>query len=346
MSPDGTGWIVSIGDQILSAAAAVPLKRAVRGDGRTAVRAELPGVGSVHRIDDTDVGDTVTVVTAAAPARGFLKSQSFVEFRTLPTAHGLAFVPNADDLAVSVGLDDVTVSRDGGLTLSAAAPAAEPETATERTALVDTSSWAREIEAPFRERERELIVAAAVATEKERLGARMALARFYLAKNFASEAAAVLDVAAADDRNAGQDPEFALLFAASRALMGRGEETNRILEDYGLLASADGSLWKAVAETSNHPSAAAREAFQKGLPALGLYPRPLQAVFRMAAYEAALEVGEIAEAAAQRAALDELKVEIANPSKRRLLDARLAEAEDKKSEALESYRRLAEGRMR
>jgi hypothetical protein len=343
MSPDGLGWIVSIGDNILAAAQPIVLRRTVRADGRTAVTADVEGVGSVHRVADTDVGDIVTVVTSAAPARGFLKSQSFVEFRTLPTAHGLAFVATADDLAVSVGLDNVTVSRDGGLTLSADGKALAGPAAQERSALVDTVRWSREIEAPFKERERELLTGAAGASDGQRLAARMDLARFYLAKNFAVEAAAVLDVARASDKNAGHDPEFALLLAASRAMMGRGEETNQILEAFGLLASTDGALWQAVAEAASHHFAAAREAYHKGAAAIALYPKPLQAMFRLAAYEAALEVGEIAEAAAERDAIAALQVELPQPGRLALLDARLAEAQDLKAEALEAYRRIAEG---
>jgi hypothetical protein len=344
MSPDGTGWIVTIGDQILSGAAPVPLRRIVKPDGRTAVQASLDGVGQAHRIADTDVGDTVIVVTASAPGRAFLKSQEFVEFRTLPTAHGLAFVPNSDDLVISVGLDDVTVSRDGGLTISAGTGPSAPMTADESAPpLVDTAVWNREIEAPFQARERELFQAAANSSDRDRLPARKTLARFYLAKNFIAEAAAVLDVARAADKNAGQDPEFALLLAASRALQGRGEETNQILEDFGLLASADGALWQSVAEAANHHFAAARDAFLKGAGAINRYPAALQARFRMAAFEAALEGGEISEASVQKEALDELKVDVADPGKRALLDARLAEAEDRKPEALEAYRALAAG---
>ena len=35
------------------------------------------------------------VVTALAPARGFVKAQDFIEFRALPTAHGIVVQPIA-----------------------------------------------------------------------------------------------------------------------------------------------------------------------------------------------------------------------------------------------------------
>ena len=342
LSPDGLAWIVTIGDAILSGAQPVALHRIVRPDGRTAVSARLEGVGRVHRIDDTQVGDTVTVVTASAPARAFLKPQEFVEFRTLSTAHGLAFVASADDLIVSVGVDEVTVNRDGGLTLSSTGNTVMP--APEKSAaMLDAAQFAREVEAPFQKRERELIHAAADATDPERLAARMSLARFYLAKDFAPEASAVLDVAAAADKNVGRIPEFAVLRAGSQALMGRAAETNRILADSGLVASAEGSLWRSLVEANGHHFAAAREAFQKGAGAIDLYPKPLQSRFRLAAYEAALEVGEAADADTQRAAIEELGIAPHDVAKKTLLDARLAEIRNRKAEALESYRRLAEG---
>lgn len=343
LSPDGLGWVVSIGDAILSGAAPVTMRRTVRADGRTAVSTKLEGVGSVHRITDTQVGDTVTVVTASAPARAFLKSQEFVEFRTLPTAHGLAFVASSDDIAVSIGVDDVTVSRDGGLTLSADTPAAEAAPV-QRVALVNTAQWSRELEAPFQLRERELIQSAANSVDAERLAARIALARFYLAKDYATEAAAVLDVAGAADKNAGHNPEFGMLLAASRALMGRGAETNRILNDYGVMGTSDGSLWRSIAEASEHHFAAAREAFQKGANAIELYPKPLQARFRLAAFEAALELADMGDARAQSDALDALDVDLPRPMHRALLDARLSEGEGRKAEAIERYRRVVEGR--
>jgi hypothetical protein len=343
LSPDGLGWIVTIGEAILSGADPVALQRTVRPDGRTAVAARLEGAGRVHRVSDTEVGDTVTVVTATAPSRAFLKPQEFVEFRTLTTAHGLAFVASADDLVISVGLDEVTVSRDGGLTLSAGGKVAAPRAQRRNAAILDTAQFSKELEAPFQKRERELIHAAADSTDAERLVARMALARFYLAKGFAPEAAAVLTVAAAADKNVGRNPEFAVLSTASQALMGRAAEANRILADSGLIATAEGSLWRAVAEASTHHFAAAREAFQKGAGAIELYPKPLQARIRIAAYEAALEVGEVADAEAQRSAIDELGVQPQDEARKTLLDARLAESQNRKAEALESYRRLAEG---
>ncbi|MDQ0471426.1 hypothetical protein [Labrys wisconsinensis] len=341
-SPDGTGWIVSIGDDILGAAQPVALKRVTDAAGRASVTAELDGVGAVHRIADPDVGDTVFVATAPPPARGFLKPQGFVEFRTLVTAHGLAFVPVSDDVVVSAGIDTVIVRRDGGLTVSGDGATAG-EDRPRRGSVVDTGRWAEEVEAPFRAREQALIAAAAEATDQDRLAARIDLARFYLAKEFGAEAAAVLDVAGADDQNAAQNREYALLKAAARVLMGRGEEATAILADHGLAASAEGALWHGLAELAGHHPKAAHDAFLFGDSAVGLYPKPVQARFRLGAYEAAIAMGDMPDATAQRQALDALDVAAAIGPRRALLDARYAELTGHKREALALYGRVADG---
>ena len=81
--------------------------------------------GLLHRIVDPDAGDTLLVVTALPPVRGFIKRQDFVDFALLDSAHGIAIRPNSDDVGVEVGPGKVIVGKPGGLTLSSADIAAE-----------------------------------------------------------------------------------------------------------------------------------------------------------------------------------------------------------------------------
>ncbi len=346
VSTDANTWVVSIGDLILDAAVPVPLTRGVRSTGRTIVVAPLEGIGGVHRLKDPDVGDELVVVTASAPARAFLKPQDFVEFQTLVTAHGLAFSPKADDVVFAPEIDRVVIGRDAGLTLSAAdaAPSAKPKTEEKRIALLDAAQWAKETEQPFRERERELLHTVAAATEGEATPARIALARFYLAKGFGAEASGMLRNALAADVNAARDPEFAILTAISSIDLGHGAEALKALADNGLSDSADGSLWRAVAESVNNQWGPAREAFQRGAGAIDLYPPTVQARFRLVGYQAALEANDAADADQQRQAFEALGVDIGMEPHKALLDARLAEMEGRQAEALEAYRVAIEGK--
>src|SRR6185503_3514941 len=72
------------------------------------------------RLSDAEVGDTLLVVTALGPARGFLKPQEFIEFNALVSTHGVVIQPRADDVMAEVTNDKVVVARPGGLTLSRA----------------------------------------------------------------------------------------------------------------------------------------------------------------------------------------------------------------------------------
>ena len=80
----------------------------------------LAGPGKLHRIVDPDSGDALMVVTALPPARGFVRRQEFVEFSLGESIHGVVIEPKSDDIAVEIAPDKVTVTRPGGLTLSAA----------------------------------------------------------------------------------------------------------------------------------------------------------------------------------------------------------------------------------
>src|SRR5262249_29101113 len=143
--------------------------------------------GLSHRIVDPDAGDTLVVVTALPPVRGLIKRQDFVDFTLLDSAHGIAIRPNSDDVAVEVAPAKVIVGKPGGLTLSSASIAAERAPMAVRP-LFDIEEWHKNQEERFIKREDELIMAAASAERDKRSAARLALARFYMARGFYREA--------------------------------------------------------------------------------------------------------------------------------------------------------------
>ena len=345
MAPDGLGWIVSIGDDILGAAQPVALRRQILDDGRTQVTAQVEGAGSVHRLADPDANDQILVVTAGPPGRAFLKSQQFVEFRTLVTAHGLAFLPASDDINVAVSLDQVTVTREGGLTLSPnAASEPEPVVAAGRTLMVDPAAWQVGSRGPFRERERDFLTESAAAEGARKTQARMRLSGFYLARGLLPEAVGVLDTTDATDAEAAQDPRFVIMRAAAHAREGRADEVKAILEAHGLANNGEGALWLALADAAAGKFAEARQAFRKGLPAIGLYPKDQQATFRMAGFEAELEAGDSAVALTQQKAIEDLDIEPPEPQRFSVLKGRLAALLGHSEEALAEFQQALSGR--
>ncbi len=66
-------------------------------------RVALARPGRLHRLVDPDAGDTLLVVTAPPPVRGFIKRQDFVEMSLLELIHGVAIRLNADDVTAEIG---------------------------------------------------------------------------------------------------------------------------------------------------------------------------------------------------------------------------------------------------
>ena len=104
------------------------------------VTVPLSRPGLLHRLIDPDAGDTLLVVTAPPPIRGFIKRQDFVELSLLESIHGVAVHPNSDDVSAEVAPDKVMLGRPGGLTLSSADVAAERATTAVRP-MFDVTEW-------------------------------------------------------------------------------------------------------------------------------------------------------------------------------------------------------------
>ena len=175
----------------------------------------LSKAGRLHRLVDPDAGDTLMVVTAMAPVRGFIKRQDFVEMSLLESIQGVVIRPNSDDVTAEIAADKIVVGRPGGLTLSSADTGAERASTAARP-IFDVDDWRKNREGSFVAREDALVDAAAAAEADQRTPARIDLARFYLSRGLYPEARGVLDLALADAKPGSEDP-----VAADRA---RGRE--------------------------------------------------------------------------------------------------------------------------
>ena len=121
VAADGNSWVVTLGNEVVEPTRPLLISRHIVPSVRSTVTIAIDEPRNLHRIEDPDAGDLLYVITAMAPARGFLKSQDFVEFRALASSHGIALQPLADDLTADLSGDKIVVSRPAGLSLSAVA---------------------------------------------------------------------------------------------------------------------------------------------------------------------------------------------------------------------------------
>ena len=342
---EGTAWTVTIGDMALDPTRPLGIIRNTGGGGRASAIIPFESPGTLYRLTDPAVGDTLFVVTALAPARGFLKSQDFVEFSALASTQGVVVQPLADDVTVELGPDKVVVGRPSGLTLSSAAPA-NKRLPGYSPLVFDAQLWGFDQQANFLDRQTKLIEAAAGASESKRAPARFDLARFYLARDMYTEAKGVLDVTLGEDRSTADDTTGLVLRAVANIMLGRSDEALRDLSGPRLGNQHDAQLWRAVAYTRQGKWAEAREAFS-GLDAvIGGLPIELQRSVLKDAVRASIEAHDFANAADRLNELDQIGVPTNLKPAVAVLDGELAEALGRNSDALDDYRSASESTSR
>ena len=294
-------WTLTIGPSLAMSGGNI----AIAGDenlNRVTLTADLPGAGRALSINDPVVGDRLIAVTAMAPVNGLAMRREFVDMALLKSFQGLAIEPLADDLNVVVAGNQVRIGRPKGLALSddnrpkgddqgggAPQAAAMP-------GLVDFKAWPRTGSGGFNGRYNALFaVAAAEAGDGTGalINARLALARFLVGSDLAYEGIGVLNTIAKTNRGSLDDPNFRGLRGAAKAMAGRHAEALADLSVPELAADPASALWRGYSSAQTGQWDAAREAFGKGMPALGAFPSVWRARFVRADVKAAMEAGDL-----------------------------------------------------
>jgi len=347
---EGLAWTVVVGDVMLEPTQPLSIVRLVQAGGRASATIPFDQPGQLHRISDEEVGDTLLVVTALGPARGFLKPQEFVEFGTLVSTHGVVIQPRADDLMAEVSSDKIVLTRPGGLVLSGGnargSVAASQRHANETPAsanlfTLDPQKWGFDREANFRERQTQLVAEAATAEGPQRTPARLNLARFYLARDLIPEAKGVLDVTASDEQAAAEGTPL-LLRAIANTIMGRGADAMKDLSQPAVAARGEATLWRALALAQQGKWTEAREGFRSLDSATATLPVELQRYAFTEAVRAAVEVHDYGAAQTLLNEFDTLGPAPQHDADLTLLKGRIMEGLGRLSEALTFYRAAAE----
>lgn len=308
--------------------------------GPLALSAAMAGATAVRWITDPVVGDRIAVVTALAPAKGVPVRRDFVETSLLPSAHGLAIEPHADDLVVEADADIVRIYRPRGLALSGGrvrAPVTTDLPGRAAFPAVIDARWGERGKAAFLERQGELLAAAAVeAADGGSTEARMGLARFLIGSDLVHEGQGVLALLRRKHPEVANDPDFRGLQGAARTLIGRAKEADADFASPVLAADPSSALWRGLLASEEGDHARALTQFNAGAPALHLFAPRLRARFAAAHAGSALAMGDLAAAgpALARAGPDLPHPESLAVS---LVQARLAEAAGNAQGALKIY---------
>ncbi|HXQ04223.1 MAG TPA: tetratricopeptide repeat protein, partial [Bradyrhizobium sp.] len=201
----GTNWTLTFADTMLAPPQPLGVIRNVTDPALANLMVPLSRPGLLHRLVDPDAGDTLMVVTAPPPIRGFIKRQDFVEMSLLESIHGVAVRPNSDDVTAQIASDKIILGRPGGLTLSAADVAVERASTAVRP-IFDVGEWRKNQTENFFARQDALVAATAAAEPDKRTPLRIDLARFYMSRGMNQEAKGVLDLVLAGAKAGFEDP--------------------------------------------------------------------------------------------------------------------------------------------
>ena len=282
LEADGPGWVAKIADTTTAPIQSLGIARSIVGKNRASIAIPFENARAVHSIKDPDVGDRLLVITALAPARGFLKVQDFVELHVLPSTHGITIQPIADDVTAELSADKISIGRPAGLSLSATALGQQQVAVSFRAFTFDTQLWGFDRDAPFNARQSELMGLAASAPVAKRRQARFNLARFYLARDMAPEAKAVLNVALGDQRGS-EDITGSVLTAVANVMLDRPDDALKELSKPQVGNQHDAPIWRAIALARQGRWVEARDIFKTVNAAINALPIELQ---RMAMKEA------------------------------------------------------------
>jgi tetratricopeptide (TPR) repeat protein len=342
---DGPAWTLTIGDAVADPTHALDITRNMIGRNRASISIPFEEPHQLHHVHDPEVGDDLMVVTGFAPVRGFTAEQDFIEFHVLASTQGVVIEPLADDLNVSIAADKVVAGRPSGLTLSSSLQRVARNSAL-NPLVFDAQVWGLDRAADYRERQSQLLAAAAAAPPNKRLPQRLDLARFYIARDMYPEAKGVLDVALAQDHPAVEDVFASVLRAVAEVMMNRPREALQDLANPAIGDQHDAPLWRALAYAGEGRWGRARDSFKSVEAAIATLPIELQRVALKYEMRAAIEVGDFAGAADELNNLEtvglshELQAEIS------VLVGRLSEGMGHSEQALSAYRAAADSQDR
>jgi tetratricopeptide (TPR) repeat protein len=335
-----TNWLLTLADKIQASPLPLMTMRNITDPSLANMAIPFANPGQLHKLTDPDAGDTLFVVTAPRPVRGFIKRQDLVDLSLLESAHGIAIRPNSDEVGVEVGSDKVILGKKGGLTLSPVDVSAERAPTAVRP-IFNIEEWRKGQSENFSTRQWALIAAIAAVEPGQRSLPRLDLAHFYMSRGLYYEAKAVTDIMLSDPLNKEESGAL-VMHAIASILIGRPTQGLKDLSNPVIGNSHDSQLWKALAYARQGKWVDAREKFKNVEFAIASLPFDMQRIVTMDAMRAALEVKDYAGASKRRSELEVVGIPPDMAPSFAVLRGRLAEALGHDKDALDDYKSAVE----
>lgn len=293
----GNGIAVTIAPDANPRIAPIAFTRSNDESRHAALTALVPGAAHRFLLADPVVGDTLVAVPSQ-PGNGVQTLRNDIDLTVLPSAAGLAIAPSSDDVDITVGQSRVSITRAAGLALTPPTVGAPGSLAAiagndDSAAFIDFARWGRVPAGKFLTAQRELRERVASASPSDLFQARLALARFYIANDFAAEALGLAHLMEANDPSLQTSPQILILRAAAEYMMGRDHDARADLANSAFDSSRHAAFWRGLTEAALENWPAARDALAQAAPVFARYPAVWRARAEIANANALLATGDI-----------------------------------------------------
>ncbi len=346
LNPDGTFWVVTIGDMVMQPTRPLPVKRAIHDDGTASLDVPFGPVSEIHRIKDPSTGDEVVVVTGKGQPRGLIKPQHFAEVEGLSSAHGLAFVPMVDDLEIRAKNELVTLDRPGGMAVSTALPSksaaildvpgAIGASLGGRTGFVNFTGLEAKTVPEFWTKRHQMSDEVAQSREKtERVDKWYKTAAFMLANGLGPETVGVLNLIQAIAPEESTSEKMAMIRAGGSVLMNRPRDVLATIDRPELAESGDAAVWRTIALADLGNFLEARRSLARGEGVIGSFPSVIQKRFLLAGVAVAIELNDYGKARSLLSQVDPRTLNESELAQLDMLNARAVDANGHAADAID-----------
>lgn len=278
---------------------------------------------NILKVEDPDLGDTLTVVPVLSSRSFTGDRQNFVEFGALQAPVGLVVSPKVDNLKVTKTDKGVEITAEpDGLALSAEAdmaslklrqqektspavpppassapPASEGAPASEGTGnpfsrIFAFDQWLMGGPEAMKENQRVIMSAVAAKTDQGKAEDMITLAKMQLANGNGPESLGFLDFASQLVPDLASTPEFLALRGAAEALMGQSDNAFRDLSRKSLDSVNEIKFWRSYALAQLEDWKQAEEVMPKDVSLVGHYPDGVRVPVGLTLTEVALRAGD------------------------------------------------------
>ena len=349
-SPEGYGWLLTIGDMVVEPTKPLHMSRTKISGGRSAMRVKFEGTGSILKLRDPGTGENIHVVTGLGPARGFVKSQQLVDFSTLVSAHGIALTERVDDLQVARDGGFIYISSSNGLTLSNSGATKvdlsglTTGNGTVRETYLNLESLIAPTPTVFTRERQALEAKVSQFDDQMAIQSEMALSKLLLANGYGAEALGHLQIIEDTAPEFARGRGFRTLFAAAELFAGRPDSAFRRLNHPEFDNDADASVWRGLAAARSGRWREAEDALDLASTVAQDYSIHVRNMMLLDGVEISLLDQQFGSAAAALAEVNPAYLDQEGVARYNLLRGKIAVARNESAEALEAFKTARETR--